>query len=62
LDAYAVLNQAYEALGRAVVPVIAPAEAKIAAREADRRELPDAEVFALAAEVQALAVLLGSGR
>jgi hypothetical protein len=61
LQPAAVLQQAYATLGRAAVDVIAPGEVKSAAREADLRELPDAEVFALAAEVQALAVLIGRG-
>jgi hypothetical protein len=62
LDPYAVLNSAYAALGRAALPTVAPENVKAAARRGDGRELPDAEVFALAAEVQALAALLGSGR
>jgi len=62
LDPYATLAVAYEALGRAALPVIAHAGMKDAARKADTGELSDTEALALAAEVQALAALIGSGK
>lgn len=62
MDPYATLAVAYEALGRAVVPVLAHAGMKAAARRADGKELDDTEALALAAEVQALAALMASGK
>jgi hypothetical protein len=59
LDPYAVLDRAYQALGRASAGIVGTAEVKEQAGKADGRELPDARVLALAADVWALAALLG---
>jgi hypothetical protein len=59
LNAAASLDRAFAMLGKAVVPVIGTAAAKERAALADAGELADAEALALAAEVEALAGLLG---
>jgi hypothetical protein len=59
VNAAACLDRAYALLGRAVVPVVGTAAARERARRADKGELADAEALALAAEVEALARLLG---
>jgi hypothetical protein len=62
VDAYAVLDQAWTALGRAAAEVVGTGDMKERARGADAGELDDTRTLALAAEVQALAALLASGR
>ena len=62
MDAYALLDRAYAALGRASAEVIGTAVIKEWARKADARELDEARALALAAEVQALAALLAGRR
>lgn len=62
MDAYAVLDRAYAALGRASAGIVGTAEIKAQGRRADARELDTAQALALAAEVQALAALITSGR
>jgi hypothetical protein len=61
LDAYATLDGAYAALGRAAAEVVGSRDVKERARGADAGELDDTRTLALAAEVQALAALIGSG-
>lgn len=59
MNAAACLERAYAMLGKAVVPVIGTGGMKERKRLADKGELADAEALALAAEVEALARLLG---